>query len=280
MVHLRTRGITLIVWLTLAFLLAPQLPAEYLPLHSLVLLVALLLPVEQVSQALLLGTVLAANLAAYAAARWAGLPVAAPPLYLIQLALSSGSVLLVRSVRAMIDSFDDGVWRFVLNGGLSKVRPWDEVQIEAARELHRSRRYNRPLSMVLLDVEPPAGPREANSHPALAQPFAGYEASICVAQLAVEQLRTLDFVAWSYRPRRLLFVLTEADGAAAQQFTDRFSSLVRQETGLGIRVGLASFPEHALTLDDLYQRAEAVLDERISSEGYRMPMLTAREHRG
>jgi len=274
--QLRTRGFVLIIWLMLAFLLAPRLPAEYLILQSLVLLSVAALPIERISPLALLAAMFGLNLGAYGLTRWLGLPEAAPVGYLVQLAIISATALLVRLVRATIRDLDVGLWRFVLDGGLSKVRPWDEVQPQALRELHRSRRYARPLSIVLLDVEAPLGPDDKAIIPAPSRVFATYEAAVAVAQIAAEQVRSLDLVAWSYKPRRLLLVLTEANNDAARQFVQRFSAHIAEQTGLRLRSGVASFPEHAVTMEDLYLRAEAALEQRLADD-YRLPVLATRE---
>jgi GGDEF domain-containing protein len=260
----------------LAFLLAPRLPTEYLVLQSIVLLASAALPVERVSPVTLLIGVFVVNLAAYVGMRWLGAPEAVAPAYLMQLAVLSATALLVRLVRATISELDSGLWRFVLDGGLSRVRPWEEVQPEAMRELHRSRRYARPLSLVMLDIESPSDTNDKAIIPASSRVFGGYEAAVTVAQLAAEQIRSLDLVCWSYKPRRLLLVLTEANNDNARQFVARFSALVAEQTGLGLRTGIASFPEHALTMEDLYQRAEAALEQRLADD-YRLPVLTPRE---
>lgn len=277
MTHLRWRGLALIGWLMLSVLLTPQLPAEYLVLHTTVLFLALVLPSDRIAAPLLLAWVFGANMLIYAVARWAGVPMGEPVQHLAQLAVISASALLARLVRSTISELDRGIWQLVLDGGLSRVRTWEEMHAQSLREIYRSRRYGRPLSLVMIDVERPPQEKAKGQSPAPASVFTGYEASIRVAQLAVETLRHLDLVAWSYKPRRLVVVLTEANYDAAQQFVARFTALVAQETGLTIRTGIATFPEHALTLDDLYQRAEAAIEQRVTNEEIRIPTLAARE---
>lgn len=273
MTQLRIRGFVLIAWLAIAYLIAPQLPAAYLPLQT-VLLLTLVLPVERISaQTLLLG-VLAANIVAYGFEHMLGAPLGDPLAYLAQLALTSTTALLIRRVRYSLRLIEYGVWRFVLDGGLGRVRPWTESYGQALGELQRARRYGRALSLILLDVADPSPKSQSN----VARIFNLREGSAAVVQLALNHMRTIDMIAWSHRLHRLVLVLPETDGEAARQFADRFASVVQRETEYVIHYSIAGFPEHALTLEDLYQRAEAALEQRLTDKDYRLPVLAAREH--
>jgi hypothetical protein len=274
--QLRVRGFVLIAWLALAYLIAPQLPGAYVPLQTIVLLTVLLLPVERISaQTLLLG-ILAANLLAYAAERVLGTQLGDPLQYIAQLALTCTTGLLIRRVRYSLRSLEHGVWRFMLDGGLNKVRPWTELYGQALGELQRGRRYGRALSLILIDVVTPAPKPQANS---TARLFNLHEGLVAVVQLALSHMRTIDMIAWSHKPGRLVLILPETEGEAARQFADRFAAVVQRETEYTVRYSIAGFPEHALTLEDLYQRAEAALEQRLTDNDYRLPVLAAREHR-
>jgi GGDEF domain-containing protein len=115
------------------------------------------------------------------------------------------------------------------------------------RELRRARRYERPLSVLVLAFE-------------TVEP-------IHIAQLRVlhlgallrDTLRESDLVAYAAESQEFVAVLPETDSVAAEQSAKRIHRLLVSRMATGLRAAVAVFPHGGLTLDDLVARARSSL---------------------
>lgn len=143
--------------------------------------------------------------------------------------------------------------------------------LDAARELVdiemvRSRRFERPLSLIIVEAD-----REhiAAQTPRLLeemqQTLVERYARATTANLLTRTLRRTDLVLADVRPGRLVLVTPETNASEASWLASRVAQLVRERMGLETRYGVASFPQQALTFDDLRTVAEADLCRQAGS---------------
>jgi hypothetical protein len=139
----------------------------------------------------------------------------------------------------------------------------DEGSQRVKIEFNRSRRYRRPLSVLLMEVDPEHQKRNGETLKSIQSDIASRFTSARVGQIIDDRIRQTDLVlrdrAWRY-----VIVCPETDLPAAILLGKRISESVREKTGLSILWGGASFPEEALTFDDLLQKAR----ERLRNGGY------------
>lgn len=115
----------------------------------------------------------------------------------------------------------------------------DELRPLFERELRRSRRYERPLS-VLVFALPPL-PRERRA-----------EGLARLARLLRDHLRETDLVARVPGRDEVVALLPEADAPTATGGCERVRSLWAHEDGWPpLHAGVATYPDEALVLDDL-----------------------------
>jgi diguanylate cyclase (GGDEF)-like protein len=136
-----------------------------------------------------------------------------------------------------------------------------------AEEMERARRYNNPLSLIFLDLD---GLREVNTRFGHAM---GSRTLQEAAARIMNAVRSIDKVV-RYGGDEFCIVLPETSWEGALEVAERIrqrlasTPFLLEETG-GIEItgsfGLASYPAHALTKEDLIKRADEAM-YRIKSQ--------------
>ncbi len=130
-----------------------------------------------------------------------------------------------------------------------------------AQEIERARRYNSPLSLIFLDLD---GLREVNTRFGHAM---GSRTLQEAAARIMNAVRTIDKVV-RYGGDEFCVILPETDWKGAMEVAERIrqrlagAPFLLDETG-GIEItgsfGVASFPTHALTKEELIKRADEAM---------------------
>ena len=117
-------------------------------------------------------------------------------------------------------------------------------------ELTRSRRYHRPLSLVVIESESDDDKSTREMLKSVQQDLMNRFTSARVGQIIDDRIRQTDLVLRDHRGR-FVILCPETDIANAILMGQRISRAIHERTNLHILFGVASFPEDALTFDDL-----------------------------
>ena len=130
----------------------------------------------------------------------------------------------------------------------------DEGSQRVKIEFNRSRRYHRPLSLLLLEVDPEYQKGNREVMKSIQYDIANRFTAARVGQIIDDRIRQTDLV---MRDRRWRYVILcpETDLSASLQLATRIVTVIKEKTGLAILWGVAAFPEEALTFDDLLKKA-------------------------
>lgn len=136
----------------------------------------------------------------------------------------------------------------------------DEGSQRVKIEFNRSRRYRRPLSMLLLEVDPEQQRDNGEVLKSIQYDIVNRFTSARVGQIIDDRIRQTDLV---LRDRRWCYVILcpETDLTSVLLLARRISDAVQQKTGLSILWGVSAFPEEALTFDDLLKKARQRLTQ-------------------
>lgn len=136
----------------------------------------------------------------------------------------------------------------------------DEGSHRVRTEFNRSRRYHRPLSLLIMQVDPQSHNDNGEVLKAIQYDIVNRFTVARVGQIIDERLRQTDLV---LRDRRWCYVIIcpETDLSAALLLAQRITETVKEKTGLSIHWGAAAFPEEALTFDDLLKKARQRLTQ-------------------
>lgn len=146
-------------------------------------------------------------------------------------------------------------------------------------ELTRSRRYHRPLSLVIVQADSLLGPRSMSEDETMTREMLksiqhdllGRFTSARVGQIIDDCIRQTDLV---MRDRRGRFIVLcpETDLGNATLLAKRIAQAVKGRTSLRVLWGVAAFPEEALTFEDLLQTARERLSNSMTAVNHNVVM--------
>jgi GGDEF domain-containing protein len=136
----------------------------------------------------------------------------------------------------------------------------DEGSQRIKIEFNRSRRYRRPLSLLLMEVDPAQHRDNGEVLKTIQYDIVSRFTAARVGQIIDDRIRQTDLV---LRDRRWCYVILcpETDLPSVLLLARRIAAAVQEKTGLTILWGVSAFPEEALTFDDLLRKARQRLSQ-------------------
>jgi GGDEF domain-containing protein len=152
----------------------------------------------------------------------------------------------------------------------NRARDIDSENQRIKIELTRSRRYHRPLSVVMIESESEDEKIIREAFKNIQHDLMSRFTSARVGQIIDDRIRQTDLVLRDYKGR-FIVLCPETDLPNASLLAKRISQAIKERTSLRVLWGVAAFPEEALTFEDLLQKARdrltdstALLSEVIS----------------
>lgn len=121
-------------------------------------------------------------------------------------------------------------------------------------ELTRSRRYHRPLSLVVIESESDEHISAREMLKSIQQDLLSRFIFARVGQIIDDRVRQTDLILRDHRGR-FVILCPETDLASANLLATRLALAIKERADLEIVWGVAAFPDEALTFDDLLQKA-------------------------
>lgn len=137
-----------------------------------------------------------------------------------------------------------------------KVHSLDEATTEIQKELFRSRRYHRPLSLIVVEPEPTSIKNSLNQVvQEIQQTMMTRYALTSLARIFSEELRRTDVVIEQSEQGRFVILCPETSLEEVAQVVEKLQISAAESVGITLRYGTASFPDEAFTFDGLVSRA-------------------------
>ena len=130
----------------------------------------------------------------------------------------------------------------------------EEEQQRIKIELTRSRRYHRPLSLVIIESVGDDDKVAIEMLKGIQHDLMNRFTSARVGQIIDDRIRQTDLVLRDYRGR-FVVLCPETDLVSAELLANRIVQAVKERTDLLVLFGVAAFPDEALTFDDLLHTA-------------------------
>lgn len=147
---------------------------------------------------------------------------------------------------------------------IRKVRRVQEAYKEIEAEIYRSRRFRRPLSVIVLehdsnDLKTNLKNITENAQRAMMEQYF----SVILAKELAAQLRETDLLLENDKNGRLLILSPDTGVEESETLIKRLTSLTKG-TEFSIKFGAATFPDHALAFEQLLEHAEVNLQQRVN----------------
>jgi len=189
------------------------------------------------------------------------LPVAAAELCVLGITL-----IFARKIAWNVLRFEEAAVDMMKAQFADAVLPFEEGQGEMYREIRRARQFERPLALVTLT--PSDSSDSASIHRLLQQvqrdTLQRY-VDAQVADLLSQETGDCDVIA--HARKHFVVLLTESNRDRAEEVARRLRDRVKDELGLALKTGIATFPDEEVTFSGLLERSEAdMIGGRESSE--------------
>ena len=145
----------------------------------------------------------------------------------------------------------------------NRARDIDSEHQRIKIELTRSRRYHRPLSLVVIQPEADEEDLTQKVFQNIQHDLMSRFTSARIGQIIDERIRQTDLVMRDYQGR-FVVLCPETDLSNAILLAKRISQSIKERTNLRVLWGVAAFPDEALTFDDLLQKARQRLMDSTS----------------
>jgi hypothetical protein len=185
--------------------------------------------------------------------------------YITEVTFLSLIVYLSLRIREQLMEFEEAVETLTFDGlnrpNSSVVDSMQDLQ----DQMNLCRRHDRPLSVIV--VKPDAPARETLRNQAVLQvqqAMMSRYATHRVLRALDQQLRRTDVLLHN-TDGSFVIVCPETNGSHLQTLLDRISFSVRDQLGVSVSCGAASFPDKALTFEELLAIAEGQMRDGYSS---------------
>ncbi len=180
----------------------------------------------------------------------------------MELGLFLIAVMLARTVALNVEAFNEALENFAF-ASIFKIKRVQEAQRDIEAEMYRSRRFRRPLSIIVLDQQSRGGKPKFNKLVQDAQRalMKHYVSAMIVKELSA-QLRQTDILLAHDKKGRLIILSPDTDNGGAEAFIGRLRTAT-QDAAFSVKFGAATLPNQALTFEQLLECAETDLQRRV-----------------
>lgn len=168
-------------------------------------------------------------------------------------------ILIVLTRRVMKDllGLEETITNITMADVSNRVKNLEDASDDINSELVRSRRYSRPLGLLVVKLEPEN--IQANidnlSEDILRTIMLRYSMSNLIRSID-KKIRRPDLILEQHRENRIILLLPETNLESAKVVADNVQRIAKDSMDSQVTIGVASFPDDAITFDDLVIQAE------------------------
>ena len=176
-------------------------------------------------------------------------------------------VILTRLVMENLLGLEETVANITLADVSNRVIDMDSATPSINMEFARSRRYNRPIGVVVIKLTPENVQANIDklSKDILQTMMSRYSMSNLIRAIDKE-VRRPDLILEQHKENRIVLLLPESDIEATRAVSGNVQEIARTRIGSKVAIGTATFPEDAITFEDLVFRAESAIDTSPGTE--------------
>ena len=211
----------------------------------------------------------------------AGYPLwgAAMPLTVTEVCVIAVTIILSRWVSNGVSEFENAIARITMGQLDVRARSPSTGQAEMHREIRRARHYQRPLTLMAVGVE------EKSIQVALDRMVREVQQAMMMRCVLSGVAKTLcqkleDYNVIAQTNNHFLILLPEVSSDQLAELASRLRQAVSEEVGANLQIGIASFPDDAVTFESLVDRAVGEMNGKLKPDASLRPQrLVATERR-
>ncbi len=193
-------------------------------------------------------------------------------LFVTELALLLISVWLAYRVSFSLLEFEDAVERITFSGTTKRIRQLNEADEEIRVEMFRGRHYHRPLSLIVVQPDPESIQTAIHHlvYEIQEQMITSYIINT-MAQTLQGYLRRSDIILEQREQGRFIILCPETPSNHLDVLVEYVQAAATDRLGIVIACGVATFPDEAITFEELLNQAEARLNSTQQPEQLEEP---------
>ena len=175
-------------------------------------------------------------------------------------------IVLAHNVTRDLHDFEEAVKNITFADVSRRVQKLEDASEEIQTELIRSRRHHYPLTVMI--IQPDAKSIKAVLHRTVQELQRAMMARYVITSLAriiSKQLRRTDMVLDQHERGRFIIISPDTSASSSDTLAQRIKSAAAEQLGVSVSYGVASFPDEALTFEELVHQAETGLQPRSGS---------------
>jgi GGDEF domain-containing protein len=178
------------------------------------------------------------------------------------------TLILAYRIGRLTADFAETVHALIFADLAERVAPSDQAETIIQREMQYARRRNRPLSIMLMEADTERAKLALSATAREIQMLLARRYSLAaLTRLLARDLRRSDFILDQTGNGRLILITPETRQDQASALLQRLNNQAQKCLGITLRSGIATFPEHGLTYEELVHQAEEVLRIQPAERG-------------
>lgn len=172
------------------------------------------------------------------------------------------SVVLIKELVRNLDSHERMIEQITFPGIERRISKLEEANDNIKTEFIRSRRHDRPLSVLILKPEGQVSNKDLhNAVKEIQRAMMDRFVMASLAKVLSKEARRTDMILEQEDNNRFVLLCPETQMAGSIKLAERIQAVIKEQLGVTVICGSASFPDEALTFDELLQKAEANLNQ-------------------
>ena len=196
------------------------------------------------------------------------------PLTITEVCAIGLTILLTGQVARRLEALEETVTDLTIRHLKEEVHSFSTGQGRIYREIRRARRYRRPVALLAITVTEESLQLSLDRFIQEAQReiIKKYIAAR-IAELLVEELQDSDVIA--QRNDHFITLLPETQQEDIPETIKRLETAAAEKLGLKIKIGVSTFPDEAVTFEQLLEQAETKMRLSVAVNGDRVEHRTA-----
>ncbi len=180
----------------------------------------------------------------------------------LELVFLVAGMMLAREITLSFHEMEQTIDKLIFATFSGRALLFEEAAKVIQTELARSRRYNRPLSLVIIEPEQDAVGAEfqpvsrVNTGQEIQKQLARRYVMAQIAEILDKEARNTDTIVKQDKPDRFIILCPETQTSNTNTLIRRVVEKTRAQVGVQVGFGVAAFPEEAMTFEELLQKAE------------------------
>ncbi len=187
-------------------------------------------------------------------------------LSITEMAMIVIAILLTMNLSRSLNSMEGLAAKTILPRNNHRIKDLHEAEEDVKTEFIRSRRHNRPLSVVIIEMDQVSMKKGAEqSLMNVEQMMMNRFVLANLGQTLMKVVRRTDVILEPDARDGFILLCPETTEEGVNELANRIRAMSQKDLGLTVQCGTASFPEEATTFEDLIQKARTDLLEPVDA---------------